>query len=83
MTKSGPELRQLSENLDNAANTWVNASLQLESAVRNEIAHSFDLSIIIIHPSAAAILVYSFPIFPTRKFYLGGINIVLGGFLGS
>ena len=29
-----PELRQLSENIDKATNTWVNATLQLESAIR-------------------------------------------------
>ena len=29
-----PELRQLSENIDKATNTWVNANLQLESAIR-------------------------------------------------
>ena len=28
-----PELRQLSENIDKATNTWVNATLQLESAI--------------------------------------------------
>ena len=29
-----PELRQLSENIDKATNTWINATLQLESAIR-------------------------------------------------
>lgn len=29
-----PELRQLSENIDKATNTWVNVTLQLESAIR-------------------------------------------------
>ena len=29
-----PELRQLSENIDKATNTWGNATLQLESAIR-------------------------------------------------
>lgn len=29
-----PELRRLSENIDKATNTWVNATLQLESAIR-------------------------------------------------
>ena len=29
-----PELRQLSENIDKATNTWINATLQLESAFR-------------------------------------------------
>ena len=29
-----PDLRQLSENIDKATNTWVNATLQLESAIR-------------------------------------------------
>ena len=29
-----PELRQLSENIDKATNTWINAALQLESAIR-------------------------------------------------
>ena len=29
-----PELRQLSENIDKATNTWVNATLQLEAAIR-------------------------------------------------
>ena len=28
-----PELRQLSENIDKATNTWINATLQLESAI--------------------------------------------------
>ena len=28
-----PELRKLSENIDKATNTWVNATLQLESAI--------------------------------------------------
>ena len=31
-----PELRQLSENIDKATNTWVNATLQLESAIRKD-----------------------------------------------
>ena len=29
-----PELRQLNENIDKATNTWGNATLQLESAIR-------------------------------------------------
>ena len=29
-----PELRRLSENIDKATNTWINATLQLESAIR-------------------------------------------------
>ena len=29
-----PELRKLSENIDKATNTWVNATLQLESAIQ-------------------------------------------------
>ena len=29
-----PELRQLSEKIDKATNTWINATLQLESAIR-------------------------------------------------
>lgn len=29
-----PELRQLSENIDKATNTWINATLQLKSAIR-------------------------------------------------
>ena len=29
-----PELRLLSENIDKATNTWINATLQLESAIR-------------------------------------------------
>ena len=29
-----PELRKLSENIDKATNTWINATLQLESAIR-------------------------------------------------
>ena len=29
-----PELRQLGENIDKATNTWINATLQLESAIR-------------------------------------------------
>lgn len=29
-----PELRQLSENIDKATNTWINATLQLESSIR-------------------------------------------------
>ena len=29
-----PELRQLSDNIDKATNTWVNVTLQLESAIR-------------------------------------------------
>ena len=29
-----PELRQLSENIDKVTNTWINATLQLESAIR-------------------------------------------------
>lgn len=29
-----PELKQLSENIDKATNTWINATLQLESAFR-------------------------------------------------
>ena len=29
-----PELKKLSENLDKATNTWVNATLQLESAIQ-------------------------------------------------
>ena len=29
-----PELRQLSQNIDKATNTWINATLQLESAIR-------------------------------------------------
>ena len=29
-----PELKKLSENIDKATNTWVNATLQLESAIR-------------------------------------------------
>ena len=29
-----PELRKLSENIDQATNTWVNATLQLESAIQ-------------------------------------------------
>ena len=29
-----PELRQLSDNIDKATNTWINATLQLESAIR-------------------------------------------------
>lgn len=29
-----PELKRLSENIDQATNTWVNATLQLESAIQ-------------------------------------------------
>ena len=29
-----PELKKLSENIDKATNTWVNATLQLESAIQ-------------------------------------------------
>lgn len=32
-----PELRQLSENIDKATNTWINATLQLESATVSTI----------------------------------------------
>ena len=34
VVKRAPELRRLSENIDKATNTWVNATLQLESAIR-------------------------------------------------
>lgn len=33
-----PELRKLSENIDKATNTWINATLQLESAIRKYYA---------------------------------------------
>lgn len=34
VVKRAPELKQLNENIDKATNTWVNATLQLESAIR-------------------------------------------------
>ena len=34
-----PELRQLSENIDKATNTWINATLQLESAILQNIVN--------------------------------------------
>ena len=34
MVNRAPELRTLSENIDKATNTWINATLQLESAIQ-------------------------------------------------
>ncbi len=38
-----PELRQLSENIDKATNNWINATLQLESAIRKYNSAQNDL----------------------------------------
>ena len=38
-----PELRQLSENIDKATDTWINATLQLESAIRKYNSAQNDL----------------------------------------
>ena len=50
-----PELRQLSEDIDKATNTWINATLQLESAstirLKPLLAMPLTLSVVRLTPS--------------------------------
>lgn len=58
-----PELRQLSENIDKATNTWINATLQLESAVstiqlRLLLAMPLTLSVVRLTPSIPTLTMF-------------------------